>query len=230
MGHGAETGIRAVHYWTEAFVIVVTVTRKPIEGTVARNVLKWGCGGINIDASRIGLMTDTEVKRSGMSTGMPLHEGGHKPISWRESAFPQGRWPANLILSHLPTCQNHGTVDIPAGPPTPSGMDRINMNMAMHGARPNTYQKDTPVAPADRRNPDGTETVPVWVCVEGCPVAALDGQSGERPGMSGGGATADNANKKTGAEVIPSFNRKPSAPFIRSDTGGASRFFKQIQG
>jgi hypothetical protein len=109
-------------------------------------------------------------------------------------------------------------------------MDRINMNMAMQGARPNTYQKGTPTPPNDRRNPDGTETVPVWACVEGCPVAALDGQSGERPGMSGGGATADNANKKTGAEVIPSYNRKPSAPFIRSDTGGASRFFKQIHG
>jgi hypothetical protein len=48
--------------------------------------------------------------------------------------------------------------------------------------------------------------------------------------MSGGGATADNADKKTGAEVIPSFNRKPAAPFIRSDTGGASRFFKQVGG
>jgi hypothetical protein len=35
-------------------MLVITVTRKPLEGTVASNSLKWGCGGINIDASRIG--------------------------------------------------------------------------------------------------------------------------------------------------------------------------------
>lgn len=211
-------------------MIVITVARKPLDGTVARNALKWGCGGINIDAVRIGTTVETwpvsptyrpGAKQPGESTTGDVMKLG---------IAPSGRWPANLILTHRPECQCTGTVDIPAGPPTPSGMDRINMNMAMQGARPNTYQKGTPTPPPDRRNPDGTETVPVWVCIEGCPVASLDGQSGERPGMSGGGATADNANKKTGAEVIPSFNRKPSAPFIRSDTGGASRFFKQIQG
>ena len=108
-------------------------------------------------------------------------------------------------------------------------MDRINANMQLQGARPNAYQQGVPPPPPDRRNPDGTETVAVWVCEDGCPVAALDDQSGERPGMSGGGATLENSNKKTGREVVPAFNRKPSAPFIRSDTGGASRFFKQVQ-
>ena len=217
-------------------MIIITVTRKPIEGTVARNVLKWGCGGINIDASRIGYSANEPDSGANFYRNRDQAMPENRTNYFRgddgvvKSIPPKvGRWPANLILSHLPTCQNHGTVDIPAGSPTPSGMDRINMNMAMQGARPNTYQKGTPTPPPDRRNPDGTETVPVWDCVEGCPVAALDGQSGERPGMSGGGATVDNANKKTGAEGIPSFNRKPSAPFIRSDTGGASRFFKQIQ-
>jgi hypothetical protein len=32
----------------------IVVARKPIEGTVANNVLKWGTGGLNIDGSRIG--------------------------------------------------------------------------------------------------------------------------------------------------------------------------------
>jgi site-specific DNA-methyltransferase (adenine-specific) len=31
----------------------VVVARKPIEGTVAENVLKYGCGGLNIDVCRI---------------------------------------------------------------------------------------------------------------------------------------------------------------------------------
>jgi DNA modification methylase len=69
----------------------------------------------------------------------------------------------------------------------------------------------------------GDQEVATWTCVEGCPVAELDAQSGARPGMSGGGATGD--NKKSGNEAIPSFNRKSSAPFVRGDSGGASRMF-----
>jgi len=32
----------------------IILARKPLEGTLAANTLKWGCGGINIDESRIG--------------------------------------------------------------------------------------------------------------------------------------------------------------------------------
>ena len=34
--------------------------RKPLEGTVAQNVLKWGVGGINIDGCRIDEKTGAE--------------------------------------------------------------------------------------------------------------------------------------------------------------------------
>jgi hypothetical protein len=45
--------------------------------------------------------------------------------------------------------------------------------------------------------------------------------------MSGGGALDSH---KTGKEVIPAFNRKPvQQEWVRGDTGGASRFFKQIK-
>jgi len=32
----------------------ITVARKPLIGTVAENVLTWGTGGVNVDASRVG--------------------------------------------------------------------------------------------------------------------------------------------------------------------------------
>ena len=44
----------------------ITVARKPFPGTVAANVLEWGTGGINIDASRImteGQQHDVDVYR-----------------------------------------------------------------------------------------------------------------------------------------------------------------------
>jgi DNA modification methylase len=51
----------------------ITVARKPLEGTVAANVLAHGTGGLNIDATRI------------------------MPCSSDTNSISQGRWPANLI-------------------------------------------------------------------------------------------------------------------------------------
>jgi SAM-dependent methyltransferase len=48
----------------------IVVARKPIEGTVANNVLKWGTGGLNIDGSRIG--TDERTKRGAYAQIMEL--------------------------------------------------------------------------------------------------------------------------------------------------------------
>jgi site-specific DNA-methyltransferase (adenine-specific) len=76
----------------------VIVARKPIEGTVANNVLKWGTGGLNIDGSRIA--GDTIQKRYS-SNFDPV--GSLKGISqagneYEVSESTQGRWPANMIL------------------------------------------------------------------------------------------------------------------------------------
>jgi len=70
-----------------------TLCRKPLsEKTIAANVLKWGTGGINIDACRVGT-----------SGGGRNGSGGSKDrTQYRMSAIPksdkvEGRFPANLI-------------------------------------------------------------------------------------------------------------------------------------
>jgi hypothetical protein len=60
--------------------------------------------------------------------------------------------------------------------------------------------------------------IPVWECVDGCPVRALDEQSGDRPGMSGGGAHRDSYEGGM-------FGTIDSTSTARGDLGGASRFF-----
>jgi len=72
----------------------VIVARKPIEGTVANNVLKWGTGGLNIDGSRIDGKPRT-THADGNHQGLPAYEGG-----WKDTLIQgaQGRWPANIIL------------------------------------------------------------------------------------------------------------------------------------
>lgn len=119
---GYGTALKPAH---EPYVLA----RKPLEGTVAANVARWGVGALAIDACRVAGPGERVVDRSMVA----------------------GRWPANVIL------------DEDAG-------------------------------------------------------AALDEQSGNRPGMSSGGKGRRDASMFGVGGVT-----KPET--IRGDSGGASRFF-----
>ena len=74
----------------------ITVARKPFNTTVAKNVLEWGTGGINIDGCRVGSEGGTAKgsKPDGNSNGIygaGLHGDGGK------TTLDKGRFPANLI-------------------------------------------------------------------------------------------------------------------------------------
>jgi DNA modification methylase len=78
-------------------VEVLTMARKPLsEKTIVENCLKWGTGGINIDACRIPLQNneDISVVRDKVKKLDTLQQGwGFKSVS-RDN---KGRYPANLI-------------------------------------------------------------------------------------------------------------------------------------
>lgn len=57
----------------------IVLARKPIEGTVASNVLKWGCGALNIDGCRID-----GVGNTGRWPANVLHDGSGEVVE----AFP----------------------------------------------------------------------------------------------------------------------------------------------
>lgn len=70
--------------------------RKPCsEKTVAANVARWGCGGLNIDASRIG--TNDVLSFGSRELGDGIKSGVCKPTS-EGVQHSQGRFPANLVL------------------------------------------------------------------------------------------------------------------------------------
>jgi len=68
----------------------IIVARKPLQGTVAANVLAWGTGAINVDGCRIG--TGDGRVTGGLARRPSAFQGGLQ--SSRPSA---GRWPSNLI-------------------------------------------------------------------------------------------------------------------------------------
>ena len=75
----------------------IVLARKPLEGTVANNVLTYGTGGLNIDACRVG----DDIRPKGASTGEVLSENGSMsgPNTGRKVVGTvTGRFPSNVLL------------------------------------------------------------------------------------------------------------------------------------
>lgn len=82
------------------------LVRKPLsEKTVAANVLKHGTGGLNIDGCRIGTEERTYTPR--LTANPNLNDDGWAKVGTKADAITvQGRFPANLVLSHNGDCDD----------------------------------------------------------------------------------------------------------------------------
>lgn len=91
------------------------LARKPIEGTVAANVLKWGTGGLNVDGCRVG---DEIIDNTGADPlrfkAFKEQDGTDRSTFTPNGKISVGRWPANVI--------HDGSDEVLAGfPETKSG-------------------------------------------------------------------------------------------------------------
>jgi site-specific DNA-methyltransferase (adenine-specific) len=68
----------------------IVLARRPLEGSIERNLAEHGTGAMNIDACRVALAPQD----------CPGEVRTHKRIAANE----KGRWPANLLLSHGRRC------------------------------------------------------------------------------------------------------------------------------
>lgn len=80
----------------------IIVARKPLAGTVAETVEKYGTGAINIDGCRIEYETSEDFERVrakiGFGTSDTIYGTGNTPLEQaRQSANENGRFPANCI-------------------------------------------------------------------------------------------------------------------------------------
>jgi DNA modification methylase len=89
---GWGTGLKQV-------VEPVVMARKPLDGTVAENTLRWGVGGINIDDSRIATTDNLAGGTYGGTFGAERDENGKLPKAI--GSGEKGRWPANVILDEV---------------------------------------------------------------------------------------------------------------------------------
>ena len=78
----------------------IVLAMKPLDGTFAENVLKWGVGGLNIDGCRVEIKDEQvpRLNKAYIRKGSNNFGGGKDKrqgsITGHES---QGRWPANVI-------------------------------------------------------------------------------------------------------------------------------------
>jgi len=78
----------------------VVMARKPLDGTVAANVLAHGTGAINVDGCRVG----TDSTRTRHTADMGYRGGLLAAGAGYETGSASGRWPANVLLSHAEGC------------------------------------------------------------------------------------------------------------------------------
>jgi DNA modification methylase len=86
----------------------IVLARKPLDGTVAANVLAHGTGAVNIDGCRVGWSGDAERAAVNAPTAPnsrhapepgtgTLGWGGGRVRSVEDVTSPAGRWPANIL-------------------------------------------------------------------------------------------------------------------------------------
>jgi len=164
------------------------VAMKPRQGTFAQNALDWGVAGLNIDGCRIAVSAEDawQMERVNTPESARLNKSqslyGQAAIDHGAYNTTQGRWPANLVLSHSPGCECVGEKRVKGAGWTDNDTERPFRAMYDGGWQ---VRKD-----GHYTDPDGYETVEDWECTDDCAVAMLDRESGELPG--GGPSTKPN--------------------------------------
>jgi hypothetical protein len=205
---------------------IAHVARKPLEGTVAENALKYGTGSLNIDGTRIGTETRTNSSRPGQGNRKVLGpgEGGGGFIGGTSTeTHNHGRWPANVILQHAVGCRRAGTKKVPSQNPQYKGKGKGKGVAGVYGEFTSGRPADVGIGYADA---DGLESVDAWECAPGCPVVELDEQSGVS--TSSGGEPLEGERNRHGIYGSSHYQRTGHG-VGKGDSGGASRFFKQVQ-
>ena len=200
----------------------IVLARKPLEKglSIAENILKWGVGGINIDASRVGTQDKIAPVEGGIKRrnkinqemGFRKYENGfdnQDKEAWEQNA--QGRFPANIIFTHHEDCVCKGTKKVKSVSAYKSKDGYDNESIVFNGNL-NSMKSD------GYADADGNETIENWDCHEDCPIRILDEQSGVlksgklKQFVNGGNFNVFGKQYPRFVETI-------------GDKGGASRFF-----
>lgn len=88
----------------------IILARKPLSGTVVETVLAHGTGAINVRGCAVGVEGGTRqvVAKEGPTGREATSYGASIGSAPGGNEDAGGRWPANLVLSHLAECEGNG--------------------------------------------------------------------------------------------------------------------------
>ena len=216
----------------------ILLLRRPLsESTIAANVLRHGTGALHVDACRVAADGANEPGRG--ETWLKSGKDA-KPRKFIDHAFgnregstvadrvsPNGRYPSNVILSHIgPDEDGEG------------GCRRVGVRRVKTGKLPTTYTlRESENASMSGKNyarhprrdygADGTEEIDEYACAEGCPVAALNAQVGIRTSgkMRAGQLRVKSKGLGGYGDGFPDTVTERDTP---GDSGSVSRFFSTV--
>ena len=183
----------------------IVVARKPVEGTVANNVLKYGTGAINIDGTRVGTTKEVPgtANSKGETSGYMKGWGDHTDeMSGKNPNM--GRWPANTILTHSSACRQVGETSETVVTTNGKGFAG-----SFEGGENNNGGAETKVS------------TPIWECADDCPTKLFP--------ESNGGAFPKKGNTPTGEHYEGGWKSVDNGVRTEMGSGSASRFFNQTE-
>jgi site-specific DNA-methyltransferase (adenine-specific) len=197
--------------------------RKPVsEKTLVDQVLATGTGAINIDGCRIGGTDSVTTHSRGSNSAHPSHptsktveETGRvtaQNTNLDTHSERSGRWPANTLFVHGSECRVVGSKKVKAP----------IINRFEDGMKPFGDGAGHGFTSTQTGDENGEEEIPLYECMEGCPVKALDNQSGT---LKSGAGDKGNKSGSMGYGGGVAFKSKE----YMADSGGASRFFAQFE-
>lgn len=150
----------------------IVLARKPLDGTVAANHLRHGCGGLNVGGCRVtdGTETGGDKPRYVANNANKVYGSGMGGGEWRNTS---GRWPANLILGDGVTdaewsrffyCPKASKADRDEGL---DGFDKVARAVGPEGHTKNATSKSGELQRLPRANPHPTvkpTDLMRWLC------------------------------------------------------------------
>jgi hypothetical protein len=170
---------------------------------------------LNVDPCRLALGADVDLNQ--VQRQQHRHDGDEnwrlKPGHEQAMYSPDGRWPANVVLSHETECREVGTKRV-KGDPRGECNGRRPGGFANIGATSGTGTPNARVY--------GDQELTAFECVESCAVRMLDAQSGRLQSNSGVPFTRTTSKTRNTYGASPG---DPTEPGYYGDAGGASRFY-----
>ena len=198
----------------------ILIAMKPLDGTYAENALKYGVAGINVDGCRIETIGDADAKHRCSAWSKHEHSKTFHGTKYRDLSQvepPQGRWPANVILSHHPECIQVGMKKVKTNTHSQGVSAGKSVKKKKQGNVFSPYENTVNTSHLDA---DGLETVEEWNCHPDCPIAMFPET---KSGALTRSATATAAFGKHGRYGIA--KGKPDGAHFPASSGSAARFF-----